>query len=101
MWRELKMSYDVHIGLININHTYNGCECCKEILGFTPSDFTGEKASDVLLLALKVRNELRDNQEHYEHYMPNDWGSVKTWIAFMEEIIEACEKYPDEIVEVN
>lgn len=96
------MSYDVMIGTESINHTYNGCECCKEILGFTPSDFTGKKASDVLLLALKVRNELRDNPEHYEHYMPeNRWGSIKTWIEFMEDIIKACEKYPNEIVEVN
>ena len=95
------MSYDVNIGTYSINHTYNGCEACKEILGFAPNDFGGRKASDVLLLAIKVRNELRANPEYYEHYMPNDWGSVKTWIAFMEDIIKACEDYPDEIVEVG
>lgn len=95
------MSYDVHIGLIDINHTYNGAEACKEILGFTPNEFTGKRASDVILLATKVKNELQANPEYYEHYMPNNWGSVKTWIDFMKDIIEACEKYPNEIVEVN
>ena len=95
------MSYDIHIGSVDINHTYNGSGCCKEIIGFTPKEFDGRKASDVLLLAIKVRNELEANPEHYDHYMPNNWGSVKSWIDFMDNIIKACEEYPNEIVEVN
>lgn len=96
------MSYDVHIGTYDINHTYNGCECCKEIIGFTPNDFTGKKASDVLLLATKIRNELKTNPKYYEQYMPlNKWGTIKTWVKFMDEIIKACKEYPNEIVEVN
>jgi hypothetical protein len=95
------MSYDVNIGDVWINHTYNGCGACKEILGFTPKEFDGKKASDVLLLAIKVKNELEANPEHYDHYMPNNWGSVKSWINFMNDIIKACETHPNEIVEVN
>lgn len=96
------MSYDINIGTYLINHTYNGCECCKDIIGITPRDFTGKKGSDVLLLATKVYNELKNNPKHYEHYMPdNECGTIKTWIKFMKEIIEACKKYPNEIVEVN
>lgn len=96
------MSYDVHIGNYLINHTYNGCECCKEIISMTPNDFTGKKASDVILLATKVYNELKNNSKYYEHYMPeNKWGTVKTWTRFMKEIIKACKENPNEIVEVN
>ena len=96
------MSYDVYIGESWINHTFNGCEACNEIISVTPKNFDGMIAKDVNLLALKVFNELNDKGELYAHYMPgNGWGTISSWKRFMKDIIKACEEYPDEIVKVS
>lgn len=96
------MSYDIHIGEDLINHTYNGCELCEEIIGFTPTGFDGMYAHDVEPLASKIYKELSEKGSKYEHYMPdNKWGTLETWQEFMQEIIESCKKYPDEIVKVD
>jgi len=96
------MSYDVVIGKNWVNHTYNGCEACKVIIGITPKDFDGLQASVVKLYALYVYNELKRNHKKYECYMPNNgWGTIKTWINFMHKIVQYCEEEPDEIVSVN
>lgn len=86
------MSYDITIGNVWINHTYNGSEVCKEIIGMTPQDFNDKPACIVYELAKMVYDELSKNRLKYiQRFLKyNNFGTVDSWIDFMHEIMIAC-----------
>ena len=97
------MSYDVVIGSTWINHTYNGSEVCRAIIGMTPQDFDGMFSAVVYKLAEEVRDTLLNNKEKYTSAFLkyNNWGTIDSWINFMNNIMLACKEYPNVIVTVS
>lgn len=101
--KELEMSYDIHIGNEWINHTYNGCEVCAEIINMTPSGFDGKPACIVYKLAKEVHDTLKNNKKKYAPRFKeyDNWGTVNSWIEFMADIMQACKINQTAIVEVS
>ena len=97
------MSYDIKIGNDSHNHTYNGSDVIKEIINMTPQDFDGKPACIVHELAKIVYDELSAHRDSYSQKFTkyNNWGTVDSWINFMQEIMESCERYKLAFVTVS
>lgn len=104
------MSYDIYIELDGkyiedtwVNHTYNGSQVCKQIIGMTPLDFNDLPAYIVYKLAKKVANEMSKNKHKYAYIMIDfdGWGTIDSWVLFMKDIMRNCKKYQKGIVKVS
>ena len=56
-------------------------------------------ASDISPLIREGLNKMKADPEHYKKFdSPNGWGTYKHFVQFVEEYLEALEKYPNAIV---
>lgn len=57
----------------------------------------GAKEAKQLIPILEVGlKKLKENPEEYKkHNAPNGWGMYEHFVPFVEEILEACKKYPE------
>lgn len=105
------MSYDITLyiedakgdrhAVYDANHTGNtavmwreaGCDLAKFHMT------TGAELARVLEPAVQ---DMRLRRTHYSQWNPeNRWGSYDTTIKFLEEILDACERWPAAVVHVS
>ena len=56
-------------------------------------------ASDISPLIREGLNKINADPEHYKKFdSPNGWGLYKHFVSFVEEYLEALEKYPNAVV---
>jgi hypothetical protein len=62
----------------------------------------GKCASDVIENLGRGLANMKARLEEYQKLNPeNGWGSYETALAFLEEIINACEEYPDATIRIS
>ena len=95
------MSYDISIGSENFNYTFNvapmwyACYPDKGIREFY--ELTGKESLPVLQ---ELRNYMEDNYEHLITMNPaNNWGDYHGALNFVNTLIQAALRNPDEIWE--
>jgi hypothetical protein len=59
-------------------------------------------AKDITKVLEKGLKKLKDKPEYFEKFnAPNGWGMYEHFVPFVEEVLEACKKYPSAIIEVS
>jgi hypothetical protein len=62
----------------------------------------GNKAGDILPYLKKGLEKLKAKPKYFKQYnAKNGWGLYEHLVSFVEEYIEACEKYPDAIISIS
>ena len=72
------------------------CACWR------PGEINATQARDIILLLQNGLKEMKANPEHFKKFdSDNGWGTYKEFIPFVEAYLNACEKYPNAIIEVS
>ena len=63
----------------------------------------GYKAAEDIIPALREGlARLKGSPDKYRQYnSSNGWGTYKNFVPFVAKVLDACEKYPKAIIEVN
>ena len=65
-----------------------------------PKEINITKASELIDLLEKGLTDLKAKPEHYKQFnSPNGWGMYEHFIPFIEKYLEACNIYPNAIIE--
>jgi len=66
-------------------------------------DENGYKAAEDIIPALREGlARLKGSPDKYRQYnSSNGWGTYKNFVPFVAKVLDACEKYPKAIIEVN
>jgi hypothetical protein len=60
-----------------------------------PKEYGFERADDITLILEKGLNDLKSDPEYFKQFnAPNGWGLYEHFVEFVEEVLEACKKYP-------
>lgn len=66
-----------------------------------PDELGVEKAGQLIEILEQALEMLNSDPYKYKQYEPeNGWGSYEAFVRFVWEYLEACEKFPEAIVEV-
>lgn len=101
------MSYDVKVGDLEFNHTYNLAPMFGDFMPGGVNAFHGKTGKEVDLIIQKGMKKahtafLRDVRDFEKKYNPsNGWGDVNSGMTFLINVLKACQMYPEEIVEVS
>ena len=67
-----------------------------------PDENGYEKASDITPILEEGLKKLKADPEHFAKFnAPNDWGMYEHFVPFVEEVLEACKKYPNALIWVS
>jgi hypothetical protein len=67
-----------------------------------PESIPITKARDLMLAISTGYSDLKARPEHYEKLNPpNGWGSYKSFLWWLGDLMDACEKYPNSTLEVS
>jgi hypothetical protein len=62
----------------------------------------GLKARDALVPLTAGLNDLLARPKHFKQFdSPNKWGVYSNLVEFVQEYLEACQRFPDAIIEIN
>lgn len=62
----------------------------------------GEKPSEIIDVLKKGLKDMNDRPEFYKQFNPsNGWGDYDGAISFLTDVIEACENFPDAVINVS
>ena len=88
----------------NITHNLNkmASEACFYEALWRPEEIKAKRASDIIDILKDGLKELKNDPEFYKEFNPiNGWGTYEVLVEALENIIAACEKYPNGILEVS
>lgn len=105
------MSYDVYLevdggGPDSVeaywrNHTSNTAVMWREA-GCDVADFDGAEAWAFARSLGRAVRDIEERPDHYAKWNPsNGWGSVETTLAFLRDLLDACERFPKAKVRVS
>ncbi|KQO98387.1 hypothetical protein [Leifsonia sp. Leaf264] len=105
------MSYDVTLVAENSeglfedlywrNHTRNTSQMWRDA-GCDIAEFHGKTAAEFAAALAPAIADIEARPEHHEQYVPdNKWGTVKTTLLFLHDLLDACNAHPDATVEVD
>ena len=67
-----------------------------------PEEKGWKVAKDIIGVLKDGLQKLKENPEHYEKFnSPNGWGMYEHFVPFVEEVLDACIKYPNAIIFVS
>ncbi len=92
---------DIEIADIG-SYTYNVSKMYKKAMDKTMGDFHGECAKDILETIVKGYQHMVSNPEEYIKLNPeNGWGNYYGAMEYLAKLINACDRNPNAIVNVN
>ena len=101
------MSYDIYIHdeddeeVFSRNHTSNTSQMWKEA-GVNLQEFEGKPASELVDPLTAAILDIVLNKRWYRKYEPaNGWGDVDSTIAFLSDVLDACEQTPNGTLRVS
>lgn len=60
------------------------------------------KGSDIVEVLEKGLSDLKERPLHFEQFnSENGWGMYEHFVPFVEEVLEACKKYPNAIINIS
>jgi hypothetical protein len=67
-----------------------------------PDEINCKYAKDIIPLLKSGLKKLLAEPDHYKTFdSPNGWGTYVHFVPFVQKYLEACNKYPNAIIEVN
>jgi len=67
-----------------------------------PDENGYEKASDIVPVLEKGLKNLKEKPDYFMKFnAPNGWGTYEHFVPFVEEVLDACKKYPNAIIWVS
>lgn len=59
-------------------------------------------AKDLILILKTGLGDLQKRPEYFKKFdNPDNWGTYDQFVPFVEELLNACRKYPDSIIEIS
>jgi len=93
-----KDNNDIEVFSANITHNL-GTMADKAGIYYAlwrPEEIKAKKAKDVVEILEKGLKKLKAKPAYYKKFnSSNGWGMYKHFVPFVEEILEACKKYPN------
>lgn len=92
----------LYVGENWVNHTDKTSNMIKDVCGSRPPEWSGRSCKEMYPILMQGISLLTIFPQKYKAFEPvNGWGTVETTRAFLEKIVDTCEKYPDAIIEVT
>lgn len=88
----------------NITHNLNKMALEADIYTalWRPEEEGYEYAKDIIQVLEKGLSDLKERPEYFKQFdAENGWGTYEHFVPFVEEVLEACKKYPDAKIEVS
>lgn len=61
-----------------------------------PEEINATKAGDIISILERGLKDMKNRTDYYKQFdSENGWGTYEQFIPFIEEVLEACKKYPD------
>lgn len=95
---------DVRVFDANITHNLNEMAMQANIYEclWRPDEHGMIYAKDIVKYLEKGLVELKAKPEFFEKFnAPNGWGTYEHFIPFVQEVLDACRKYPNAIITVS
>ena len=99
-----KQTEDVTLADFNITHNLNRMaqEAGIYKVLWRPEEIGIKKAKQMIKPLEKGLEKLKEDPEYFKKFdSPNGWGTYKHFVPFVEEVLDACKKYPHSKVSVS
>ena len=109
---DITLYIDVDIGkkkrieLFETNITHNLSEMAEEagiyLHLWKPEVLGIREARNLITPLTEGLRKLKEFPDHFKKFdIPNDWGTYKHFVPFVERYLEACKEYPKALIEVD
>lgn len=94
------------ISVFDVNITHNLGKMAAKVgiyeALWRPEEIKAKRAKDIISLLEEGLKKLKKRPKFFQKFnAPNGWGMYEHFVPFVEEVLEACKKYPNAKINVS